>query len=518
MAFYSPSWVRKLVREEAKEIADYVSKKDRKGNYVNDFRDYIDATLPFVLWLDIKEIQDKVLKPSQGFMSDTLSVLYTDPSQLRAAVSTLNFVLEQAYLQVINSYIDNPKYEKITSHELEQRLNALVGATVGEVKSTIKQYFSRSVVVSQLSKRNRSVMLITPKFTTVEFGKHFREALDFTPFGGDPSYLDSPSRQVKDLLFSSGGEIAGKKQDFFRQLQNIGHIEVDVISSTNREVKRGQSSPRLLQALVSLPNNPRVFGRLQRDFSRETLQAQSRVIVRKRFSSSKMVFEMLVESGMSVGIPETQAFNLVKAAKELAFDTGKGLTAEIRRNPNIFVDLETSKSAKSYIQNNLASLLETGKGSRDYSSLADIKETAKGYVTKVKLKLPKASGTAKTQAKPAKLQTHEGRSINLLDLRMLIDQHLQDVVSANMGDGTRRDILNYRTGRFASSVKLTGLSQSRQGMITAFYTYMKYPYATFSSGGRQQYPTSRDPKLLISKSIREIAAEKVSNRLRAVLV
>jgi hypothetical protein len=107
---------------------------------------------------------------------------------------------------------------------------------------------------------------------------------------------------------------------------------------------------------------------------------------------------------------------------------------------------------------------------------------------------------------------------SLTSLKNLLDAHLQDVVSANMGDGSRRDILNYRTGRFASSVKVEKLSQSRDGMITAFYTYMKYPYATFSAGGRQQYPGSRDPKLLISKSIREIAAETVTNRLRAVLI
>lgn len=109
-------------------------------------------------------------------------------------------------------------------------------------------------------------------------------------------------------------------------------------------------------------------------------------------------------------------------------------------------------------------------------------------------------------------------TLSLTNLKNLLDAQLQDVVSANMGDGNNRDILNYRTGRFASSVKVEKLSQSRDGMIAAFYTYMKYPYATFSAGGRQQYPASRDPKLLISKSIREIAAETVSNRLRAVLI
>lgn len=518
MAFYSPAWVRKLVKEEAKEIAQYVSKKNSGGKYVNDFRDYIDATLPFALWLDMNEIKQKVLDPSQGLMKQALSSLYSDPKQLQAAVTTLNYVLEQAYISVINSYIENPRFLKISSHELETKLNNLVGAETGKVKAAIKENFSRSMVITTVSKPDTSVMLITPKFTTVEFGKHFREALDFAAFGGDPEYLDSPSRQVRDLLFSAGGEIAGKKQDFFTQLQNVGHIEVDVISSTTREVKRGQSSPRLIQALVSVPNSPRVLGKLQREFSQETLQAESRVIVRKRFSSSKMVFEMLVESGMSVGIPETQAFNLVKAAKEFAFETGKGLTAEIRKNPSIFLDLETSKSAKNYIVSNLASLLETGKGSSTYESLADFKEAAKGSITKIKLKLPKSSGKAKTTPKPAPIKTTTGGTLSLVSLRLLIDAHLQDVISANMGDGSRRDVLNYRTGRFASSAKLQRLSQSRDGMITAFYTYMKYPYATFSAGGRQQYPTSRDPKLLIAKSIREIAAEKVSNRLRAVLV
>jgi hypothetical protein len=101
-------------------------------------------------------------------------------------------------------------------------------------------------------------------------------------------------------------------------------------------------------------------------------------------------------------------------------------------------------------------------------------------------------------------------------LRELINSQLQDVISANMGSGTSRNVLNYRTGRFASSVKVESLSISRQGMITAFYSYMKNPYATFSAGGKQSLPTSRDPKLLISRSIREIAQQMAIDKLRAV--
>jgi hypothetical protein len=93
---------------------------------------------------------------------------------------------------------------------------------------------------------------------------------------------------------------------------------------------------------------------------------------------------------------------------------------------------------------------------------------------------------------------------------------LVEQIKKNMGRGERRDILNLRSGRFAESVKVERLSESREGMITAFYTYMKNPYATFSAGGRQDLPRSRDPKLLISKSIRELLQQQVANRLRAV--
>ena len=109
-------------------------------------------------------------------------------------------------------------------------------------------------------------------------------------------------------------------------------------------------------------------------------------------------------------------------------------------------------------------------------------------------------------------------SVNLTSLQRLLDAALVQQVKQNMGRGDRRDVLNLRTGRFAESVRVERLSQSREGMITAFYSYMRNPYATFSAGGRQESPKTRDPKLLISKSIREIAAQAVTNRLRAVNV
>ena len=143
---------------------------------------------------------------------------------------------------------------------------------------------------------------------------------------------------------------------------------------------------------------------------------------------------------------------------------------------------------------------------------------------KISRTAPKPSGqtsiSAPTPGSIPKVSTASNKLAvqpSLASLQALINQHLQDVISANMGGGNSRNVLNYRTGRFASSVKVERMSQSREGMITAFYSYMQNPYGTFSGGGRQEYPKSRDPKLLISTSIREIAATKVANRMRAVL-
>jgi len=125
-----------------------------------------------------------------------------------------------------------------------------------------------------------------------------------------------------------------------------------------------------------------------------------------------------------------------------------------------------------------------------------------------------ASSIGSLKLNPASLLAQSAPSV--VNLQNLINSQLQDVISANMGDGGRRDVLNYRTGRLASSAKVERLSESREGMITAFYSYMKNPYATFSQGGKQANPASRDPKLLIAKSIREIAQQQVANRMRAV--
>lgn len=129
----------------------------------------------------------------------------------------------------------------------------------------------------------------------------------------------------------------------------------------------------------------------------------------------------------------------------------------------------------------------------------------------------KAPGVAKKQL-PKAIVKAPLISSSIVNLERILNASLYEKIKKNMGTGSSTSILNYRSGEFARSAKVESLSESREGMITVFYSYMKNPYATFSRGGRQERPFTRDPKTLISKSIRELAAPLVANRMRAVLV
>lgn len=149
----------------------------------------------------------------------------------------------------------------------------------------------------------------------------------------------------------------------------------------------------------------------------------------------------------------------------------------------------------------------------------------------IRLKVPSSKVLKKTVAGDlrkvrtalAKLRAQQSAEITesitpISALTVFLNGLLAEQIKKNMGTGNRTDVLNYRTGRLANSARVNMLTVSRSGMISAFYTYQKDPYATFSEGGAMQYPRSRDPKLLISKSIRELMSSVAQNNFRAVLV
>ena len=94
-----------------------------------------------------------------------------------------------------------------------------------------------------------------------------------------------------------------------------------------------------------------------------------------------------------------------------------------------------------------------------------------------------------------------------LHLMVAINKKLPQVVAQNM----QSPALQYQTGRFAASVRVTDVVTTPKGYPSVGYTYDKFPYQTFEEGGAQGDP-QRDPRKLINQSIREIAAEMAIGR------
>lgn len=195
-------------------------------------------------------------------------------------------------------------------------------------------------------------------------------------------------------------------------------------------------------------------------------------------------------------------------------------------NPESYIlTLKSSDSLKEYLTDSMIEILKTGKSVKSIKvdrknillHTIESKKQSIGSTKKlqqlVKVQKKEVDNLQKTISKGTKLRNLSGQFTSLTSLQILLNQRLHDQIKSNMGSPR----LNYKTGRFAKSAEVTSLSVSRQGMITAFYTYMKYPYQTFEPG-YEQGSIQRNPKELISRSIREIATGIVGNRMRAVSV
>lgn len=128
------------------------------------------------------------------------------------------------------------------------------------------------------------------------------------------------------------------------------------------------------------------------------------------------------------------------------------------------------------------------------STKAAAKARSVAVATKRKKKLKKEKQVKQRQVK--------GPASQPLYLIGVLNKELPKKVLDNMG----APALESRTGRFAASTRITDIVQTRQGFPSIGYTYMKNPYQTFEAGNKQG-SNERDPRKLIDRSIREIAAE-----------
>jgi len=171
----------------------------------------------------------------------------------------------------------------------------------------------------------------------------------------------------------------------------------------------------------------------------------------------------------------------------------------VKQYGNLRLNITGSKSPLKEINEQVTDML-LGKRRKAY-------KTRQSKTIKVKKKkVPRASVKVSS---PPKLRTKGGQFTSAMNIQAILDQRIKQQVQDNMGEG---GALVNRTGRFAQSVSVEKVMQSRQGVLTAFYTYMKAPYQTFERGYAQG-SLRRDPRKLINRSIREIAMETLNHKL-----
>ena len=132
-----------------------------------------------------------------------------------------------------------------------------------------------------------------------------------------------------------------------------------------------------------------------------------------------------------------------------------------------------------------------------------IPTTKSGKVASKKAK-GKVSGRRNRKRPPAVVtsRVEQKAGTNPMALKALINELLPRAVAQNMISPA----LQYRTGRFANSVRVDNITQGPRGgnkMIEA--SYMNNPYETFARGGKM-YTSQRDPERLIRKSVRQVAS------------
>jgi len=125
----------------------------------------------------------------------------------------------------------------------------------------------------------------------------------------------------------------------------------------------------------------------------------------------------------------------------------------------------------------------------------------------------------RSNAKPRTIQSKLSISSRaaLSNLRTLINTALHDAIRDRMGKGSSKSVLNYRTGRFANSARVTSiLPKPRKNNFVVRYSYRLFPYQTFEPGFKQGSPRSRDPRLLISSAIRSLMVEAMKIRFNQI--
>lgn len=180
-------------------------------------------------------------------------------------------------------------------------------------------------------------------------------------------------------------------------------------------------------------------------------------------------------------------------------------------------DIPTLRGSKSIVEvvgDILEQIILNEKGTKPVNIRSTVKSTIAPLRKIGKSITIRKSTTKAKKVSIARLRSTSGAFQSVSKLEALLRARLYDTIKKNMAPPA----LTFQTGRFAEAVKLQSLHfDTRQNALTAFLSYMKYPYATFEPGNRQGN-IDRSPSALINRSVRDIAKDLTTSRLKTIIV
>jgi len=157
----------------------------------------------------------------------------------------------------------------------------------------------------------------------------------------------------------------------------------------------------------------------------------------------------------------------------------------------------------------LAEATVIAKDLKSKDTYSSAQKKAKVKATKAKRSSQRAGKKALPLQLKAKRQRAKSAASQPLQLLGILNKQLPDTIRKNM----KEPALVNRTGTFADSVKVVDVIQTPKGYPSYGYTYKRNPYEVFEEGSSGNWANgNRDPRDLIDKSIREIAAEFAMGR------
>lgn len=346
-----------------------------------------------------------------------------------------------------------------------------------------------------------------------------------------PVYGKISSTTHKIFLIKSYGQVSRIKTNIGKELEKItdGALKKSLVTGDQTGLQEGQfkglqlghgeygaavSSTRVLAAERFLDDTStadfnRVDAKAFKDLRQKVEEYKQKLKVIAELKAEQVIDSKgnIKSSFIPILSGQWTAENSADAKEE------KRLLEDIQKSFNETLDVlnqEGSNSNKDSIEEtflyNFSSKKELKYKGKKKPKKSVNKKSSSGKVRKdIEEKTPVsiAAGAGLPSIKAAR-QSINQQNVSSIPFAMIdvFNRKLPETLKKNMNSPR----LNYQTGRFAESVRVTDVVQTKKGYPSFGYTYQTNPYQTFEPGYRQG-SQERDPRKLIDASMREIAAQ-----------